>query len=67
MESLFPIDKNIAKQTCRDCIHRQRWECGSMIISYCEITRSNRTQNGLKKIKASSPACDYYKKEIKTK
>lgn len=61
MNELFPIDEKIKGKTCKDCIHRQRWECGSMIISYCAITRSNRTENGLKKILAKSPACDYYK------
>lgn len=46
--------------TCRTCEHRERWECGSKIISYCNARHSNRTDNGLKKVKCNDTACDYY-------
>lgn len=46
--------------TCRTCKHRERWECGSKIISYCNARHDNRTDNGLKKVKCSYVACDLY-------
>lgn len=46
--------------TCRTCKHRERWECGSKIISYCTARHDNRTDNGLKKVKCSYVACDHY-------
>lgn len=46
--------------TCLRCIHRQRWERGSEVISYCEMIKSNRTQNGLKEVKCNTPACELY-------
>lgn len=48
-------------KTCRNCIHRERWECGSKIISYCNKLKSNHTQNGMRKVKCTDAACDYYK------
>lgn len=54
---------------CRTCAHRQTWECGSRTIQYCGIRKSNRTFNGLLKIKVTNPACIAYKEweEIKEK
>lgn len=49
------------KKTCRTCAYRQRWECGSKIIQYCEAIKSRRTENGLKKIKCKDAACSLYK------
>lgn len=45
--------------TCRQCKHRQRWECegGGRIIQYCGVRRSNRTENGLLHIKVTNKAC----------
>lgn len=43
--------------TCRHCKHRQRWQCGGKIIQYCGVIRSNRTENGLRKISVKNPAC----------
>ena len=48
------------KQICRYCAHRERWECGSKIISYCNKIKSNRTFNGLRKIKCKDAGCDYF-------
>lgn len=45
---------------CRTCKHRQPWECGSMTIQYCGARGSNRTDNGLLKIRAKDPACVLY-------
>lgn len=48
---------------CRTCKHRQRWQCGGSIIQYCGVRKSNRTFNGLLKIKVTNPACAAYEKE----
>lgn len=48
---------------CRNCKHRQPWKCNSVIIQYCTVRTSNRTDNGLLKIKAKNPACWRYEKE----
>ena len=52
-------------KTCKDCQHRERWECGSMIIQYCGVLKSNRTFNKKKKIKAKDKACLSFKQIIK--
>lgn len=51
------------KKTCRTCVNRERWECGSKIIQYCRKLKSSRTFNGLKKIKCNQEACGYYFEE----
>lgn len=43
--------------TCRQCRHRQRWECEGSIIQYCGVRRSTRTFNNLLKIKVTNKAC----------
>lgn len=45
---------------CRTCKHRERWACGGSIIQYCGVRKSNRTFNGLLKIKVTNPACAAY-------
>lgn len=55
------------KNTCRNCKYRERWECGSKIISYCSKRHSNRTNNGLLKVKCNSPACLLFEQQIKSK
>lgn len=57
-----PDDINV---TCGECEHRQRWECGSKIIQYCGKRKSNRTDNGLLKIKCKNKACALF--EFRTK
>ena len=58
---LFPLPD--AKQlgtnglTCNTCEHRQRHQCGASIIQYCGVRKSNRTENGLLKIKCKTAAC----------
>lgn len=49
-------------ETCRTCIHRQRWEYGSKVISYCRVRKSNLTFNGLQKVKYNQQACSQYVK-----
>lgn len=65
METLFnldpkPLDK--IENTCKDCEHRQRWECNSKVFQYCGARKSNRTNNGLLKIKCKDAACLLFKK-----
>lgn len=50
-------------RTCKTCEHRQRWQCGGTIIQYCGARKSNRTENGLLKIKAKDAACPLYVEE----
>ena len=47
--------------TCNSCEHRQRWECNSKVFQYCGVRKSNRTDNGLLKIKCKTAACPLYK------
>lgn len=59
---LFEVDKKSARcETCRTCANRERWQCGGSIIQYCGVRKSNRTFNGLLKIKVTMPACEVYK------
>lgn len=48
---------------CRTCKNRQPWECGTRVTQYCGIRKSNRTYNGLLKIKVTNPACMAYKED----
>jgi hypothetical protein len=61
--NIDPTEPQKASDTCRHCVHRQRWECGGTIIQYCGVRKSNRTENGLKKIKVTDPACPAFEKE----
>lgn len=47
--------------TCNTCEHRQRWQCNSKVVQYCAVRKSNRTENGLLKIKCKNAACSLYK------
>ena len=47
--------------TCNNCEHRQRWQCNSKVFQYCGVRKSNRTENGLLKIKCKDAACPLYK------
>lgn len=67
METLFNLPDPIQPtKFCRTCEHRQRWQCGGSIIQYCGIIKSNRTFNGLKKIKVTNPACGRYQEQKDT-
>jgi len=62
-----PIHRNIS-QTCNACKHRQRWQCNSKVFQYCGIRKSNRTDNGLLKIKCKDNACLLYEvMDVKSK
>lgn len=69
MDTLFDLSKIDKKSeitdTCRHCEHRQRHQCGCSIIQYCGVRKSNRTENGLLKIKCTNKACLSFKKQLK--
>lgn len=48
---------------CRNCEHIQAWQCNSKVFQYCGIRKSNRTSNGLLKIKCKNPACNLFKQK----
>lgn len=65
MTNLFDLDQlnketTLNTNTCLTCEHRQRWEYGSKVIQYCGVRKSNRTNNGLLKIKCKDVACPLY-------
>jgi len=51
--------------TCGTCYHRQRWQChgSTKVFQYCGKRKSNRTFNGLLKIKCTNRACELYKEQ----
>jgi len=64
MEKLFDLDTkepNKNDNTCKQCEHRQSWECNSKVFQYCGARKSNRTKNGLLKIKCKDTACIMFK------
>ena len=62
MLELFTIEtKKPSGLTCNSCEHIQRWESNSKVFQYCGIRKSNRTGNGLLKIKCKDAACQLYK------
>ena len=63
---LFNTINYSENKTCNTCEHRQRWECNSKIIQYCGVRKSNRTQNGLLKIKCKDKACSLYNEYLTT-
>jgi len=70
METLFEEQGTIeTNKTCNTCKHRQRWNVGSdkgpeRIMQYCGAIKSNRTNNGLQKIKCKNKACGLYKEAV---
>ena len=58
-----PIKKQKPLHTCKTCVHIQKWACGGSYFFYCGIRKSNRTGNGLLKVKCKREACGLYKEE----
>lgn len=50
-------------ETCRTCKHCERWHYDNVTINYCTVTHSNRTQNGMMKVKVTQAACGKYEKD----
>lgn len=67
MNTLFdnePIpQKSKPTKFCRTCAHLQKWACGGRYFFYCGIRKSNRTENGLLKVKCKNEACYAYKEQ----
>ncbi len=59
-----PVEKPKRTETCGTCKYRQSYEYDSsgIIHQYCKVRKSNRTINGLLKIKCKNEACLMYKK-----
>lgn len=58
---LFDIpESKQSQETCLTCKHRERWKCNSKVFQYCGVIKSNRTSNGLLKIKCKTKACLQY-------
>ncbi|SFG56026.1 hypothetical protein SAMN05216383_12043 [Prevotella sp. KH2C16] len=67
MSDLFNVPPQVKPNStkfCRTCLYRQRWECGNSVIQYCSKRKSNRTFNGLLKIKVTNPACSFYEDDV---
>lgn len=64
---LFEIEEQTlnTKNTCGNCENRQRWQCNSKVFQYCGVRKSNRTNNGLLKIKCKDAACSLFIQEDK--
>jgi len=57
------FDIKLPEGFCKNCKHRQRWQCGGRVIQYCGVRKSNRTYNKLLKIKVYNKACHQFTKE----
>ena len=55
-----PQKHNGTGNRCNQCKHGQGHHCGSKIIWYCWKRKSNRTENGLLKIKARMEGCSLW-------
>ena len=63
---LFAVPESIPEKnpnTCKTCVNIQKWECGGSFFFYCGVRKSNRTDNGLLKVKCKTEACLQYKRE----
>lgn len=63
---LFTLDPAPPPENrCRNCIHMDEHAYNSK-IKYCGKSHSNRTGNGLKRIKANDAACPKFERKTKT-
>jgi hypothetical protein len=65
MDKLFDIPLKVSKpraERCKNCEHITCIEYNYPVkrFFYCKLRKSNRTDNGLLKIKANQVACDGY-------
>jgi len=66
MNGTLEFKNEFENETCRHCKHRERWQPdgSTKVFQYCGKRRSNRTSNGLLKIKVTTPAYCYFEKEV---
>lgn len=57
----FDVVLNENKTKCKHCRFIRRKCYGSKDFFYCGLIRSNRTQNGMLKIKANNQSCKHFK------
>jgi len=66
--SLFnePLKQSISyrKRRCKHCKHIEKWACGGSFFYYCGISTSNRTKNGLAKVKLNKLSCGAFQLEV---
>ena len=64
MNALFDIEPKVnklRKETCNTCKYLTWVDyCSGKRFFYCKLRKSNRTENGLLKVKARQVACDGY-------
>lgn len=63
---LFDVPVQVS-ETCRHCVHRFTYSYTHTTISYCNMQKSNHTENGKKKIRAKDPACPMFEKSTEIK
>lgn len=62
---LFDVPAEKVENTCKSCKHILAMDYGdSGRFFYCSLRSSNRTENGLLKIKCKTPACVSYEKRV---
>jgi hypothetical protein len=52
-----PKPENVPEEKCGGCAFIERWSCGGSFFYYCKARKSNRTDNGLLKVKRGNAAC----------
>jgi hypothetical protein len=60
---LFDVPPRNVTDFCRTCAFRTAYHYDHTVISYCQKQRSNRTENGFKKIKSKDPACPQHERD----
>lgn len=61
-----PCQRQRNPNTCKTCVHIQRWACGGSFFFYCGARKSKRTYNKLLKVKCKNEACKLYKQKKKS-
>lgn len=66
LDELFKADADYQSKKlkrCRTCVHRKRYalnEYSTKVVQCCELQPSKRSNSGLKTIKVTDVACNYY-------
>jgi hypothetical protein len=57
------LEANLPQNKCGKCAYIEKWECGGSFFFYCGRRKSNRTDNGLLKVKCKDAACSLFKRK----